>query len=295
MKRAVLASLFAASGILSAQPRISFEAEKSGKPLVCSTVVLDSGLLATVAVVGAKPDKAHLGADAEGTILDLAVHDPVSRLTLLKVPKGVTVKNAMKRGSSLDLEPGAPIYLDATKKDAVSRVVSWENRYRESVLPLALMRVHHPGDQVPAPGTPLFNGNGELVAICHQAAPDFGRGTYALPVEVIERVEKDFKARGRVVRCWIGIVMEVKHAVPSIMTVRPESPAAVAGVKKADILLAVGEHEVRSYADAVNAFYYLVSGEKTLVKVLRGTERLEMEVVPEMSPLMRESVGEEKE
>ncbi len=46
----------------------------------------------------------------------------------------------------------------------------------------------------------MFNAAGELLAICHQAAPDFGRGTYALPVEVIERVEKDLKARGRVVR-----------------------------------------------------------------------------------------------
>lgn len=140
----------------------------------------------------------------------------------------------------------------------------------------------------------MFNAEGELMAICHQAAPDFGRGTYALPVEVIGRVEKDLEARGRVVRCWIGIVMEVKHAVPSIMTVRPESPAAAAGVKKGDILLAVGDHKVRTYADAVNAFYYLVSGEETEVELLRGTERLTMKVVPEVSPVLRERSMPEK-
>ena len=142
--------------------------------------------------------------------------------------------------------------------------------------------------------TAEFFHEGELVAVCHQAAPDFGRGTYALPVEVIGRVEKDLKARGRVVRCWIGIVMEVKHAVPSIMTVRPESPAATAGVKKGDILLSVGDHKVRTYADAVNAFYYLVSGEETTVEVLRGTERLTMKVVPEMSPVLRGRAGTER-
>ena len=288
----VFAWVLVVPGVAFAQPRISFESAKGKGPMLASTVVLEGGVLATVAVVGAVPDKAHLGLKAEGPVLDLAIHDPVSRLTLLKIPKGITSAGVVKRGTAGDLVAGSAVYLDAKKKDAPSRVVSWENRYRESVLPLSLMRVHHPGEEVPAPGTPLFNGAGELVAICHQAAPDFGRGTYALPVEVIERVEKDRKARGRVVRCWIGIVMEVKHAVPSVMTVRPESPAAVAGIEKGDILLKVGDHRVRSYADAVNAFYYLVSGEKTEVTVLRGTKRLEMTVVPEVNPVFKEQGGE---
>ena len=106
---------------------------------------------------------------------------------------------------------------------------------------------------------------------------------------MITRVQKDQEANGKVVRCWIGIVMEVKHAVPSILTVRPESPAAKAGVKKEDILLSVGNYEVRSYADAVNAFYYLVNGEETEVTVLRGTEKLTLKVVPEASPLEKVS------
>lgn len=288
MKRAIFASLAAVPVLLAAQPVVSFEAEKGGKPVMGSTVVVDGGYLATVTVVGAKAGQAHIGKSLDGPKLELAIHDPVSRLSLLKVPAGVAVKGAVKRGSTLELDAGDAIYLDAAKKDAPSRVVSWENTYRDNVLPLALMRVHHPGDVVPLPGTPLFDADGALVAVCHQAAPDFGRGTYALPVEVIERVQKDLKARGRVVRCWIGIVMEVKHTVPSVMTVRPESPAATAGVKKGDILLAVGAHQVRSYADAVNAFYYLVSGEETTVEVLRGTERLTVNVVPEMSPVLRE-------
>ncbi len=291
MKRAFLASLVAVPGLMVAQPVVSFEAERGGKPLIGSTVVVDGGYLATVTVFGAKAAEAHLGKSLDGPKLELAIHDPVSRLTLLKMPAGVAVKGAVKRGSTKDLDAGDAIYLDAGKKDSPSRVVSWENKYRDNVLPLALMRVHHPGDVVPPPGTPMFNAAGELVAVCHQAAPDFGRGTYALPVEVIERVEKDLKARGRVVRCWIGIVMEVKHAVPSVMTVRPDSPAAAAGVKKNDILLAVGDYQVRTYADAVNAFYYLVSGEETTVEVLRGTERLTMKVVPEMSPVLRERSG----
>ena len=41
----------------------------------------------------------------------------------------------------------------------------------------------------------------------------------------------------------------------------------------------------------MNAFYYLVSGEETEVEVLRGTERMTMKVVPEMSPVLRERVG----
>jgi serine protease Do len=184
----------------------------------------------------------------------------------------------------LSLKPGDDLYLVAADHAAPSRVVKWETSYKGKVLPVALMRVHHPGEGPPLPGAPLFNAAGELVAICHQPAPQFGNGTFALPVEVVARVEADLKALGRVTSCWIGITVNASDPVLAIEMVRPGSPGAEAGLRKGDILLAIGPREVRTYAEARNAFYFLVAGQATSLRVLRGTQRLDLKVIPEVHP-----------
>ena len=284
MKRGGVFLLLLLSGLAAAAPEISFAEEEGEGRQIAATVVVGDGVLASVAVLGTDPSQARIGEGEGAQFLPLVIRDEVSRLTLLKVPEGVEVGEAIERGASVNLEAGDAVYLDPEDLTRVSRVVSWENKYGETVLPLSLMRVHHPGEKVPLPGTPLFDKQGRLVALCHQGAPEFGLGTYALPVEAIARVEKDLKSSGEFVSSWIGIRMDVKHPVLSIMSVRPESPAAAAGILKGDILLAVGEREVQTYADAVNALYYLVNGEETMVRVLRGTQPIEMTVVPEVSP-----------
>ena len=138
-----------------------------------------------------------------------------------------------------------------------------------------------------APGTPLSNADGQVVAICHQqASPGFGNATYALPVEVIERVEHDLKAFGEISPCWLGVVVNAADPVLSIEMVREKSPGAAAGIKKGDILLSVGPRRVSSYAQARDAFYYLVAGRATNLTVLRGTKRMDVKVIPEVHPLV---------
>ena len=264
---------------------ISFETEGGGDREVATMLTLSENLYATVTVVGADPRTAVRGRVEGGGKLPLVAHDSVSRLTLLARPAGGDEISFPELGRGRGLKRGALLYLDPDDKDRPSRVVSWENSYEENVLPLTLMRVHHPSKESPRPGTPLYDADGKLVALCHQETDEYGNGTYALPAEVIAKVRQDLRAHGKAVRCWIGIVMEIKYAVPAIVTVRPESPAAVAGVKKGDILLSVGGHEVRSYADTLNAFYYLMEGEETEVTVLRGTQKLSLKVIPEISPL----------
>lgn len=274
------------SGFAVAAPHVSFANESGEGSQVAATVAIGDGLLASVAVVGTDFGKVWMGEGEHAVPLTLVMGDEVSRLALLKVPEGGALEEAPQGGSTTHLEAGDPVYLDPDDLEHPSRVVSWENQYRDTVLPLSLMRVHHAGERVPLPGTPLFDKAGRLVALCHQAAPEFGLGTYALPVEAIARVEKDLKSSGKFVSSWIGIRLDVKHPVLSIRSVRPESPAAMAGILKGDILLAVGEREVQSYADAVNSLYYLVNGEEAVLRVLRGTEPVEAKVVPVETPVI---------
>ena len=73
-------------------------------------------------------------------------------------------------------------------------------------------------------------------------------------------------------------------AAPIVESVRPASPAQKAGLKNGDVILSIGGLPVSEYAEVVDAFYYLIAGEKKKFKVLRGTEIKEFEVIPEVSP-----------
>ena len=59
---------------------------------------------------------------------------------------------------------------------------------------------------------------------------------------------------------------------------RPESAAARAGVQKGDLLVELGGQEIRNIYDFVFVLRSAKPGETTTLAVLRGEERLELEV-----------------
>jgi len=62
--------------------------------------------------------------------------------------------------------------------------------------------------------------------------------------------------------------------------VLPDSPAASAGVQPGDLLLSIGARQITDYADAVNAFFYVIPGQPVTAKLLRGVEQLEVTLTP---------------
>ena len=259
MSRLFFLLTLAGTAFGGAQTAVSFEAVAAGgDPIEASSLDLGGGRLAAIAVVGAKPDVAKMTGSSGGA-LKLEGHDPVTRLTILKGASS-SEASAAPLGSSLDLHPGDELFLSPDGGGRASRVVKWETSYQGKVLPVALIRVHHAGTKTPLPGTPLYNAEGEVVAICHQPASQFGNGTFALPVEVLKRVESDLMERGKVSPCWIGITVNASDPVLAVEMVRPSSPGSKAGIRKGDILLTVGLRRVSDYAEARNAFYYLVAG-----------------------------------
>ncbi len=82
----------------------------------------------------------------------------------------------------------------------------------------------------------------------------------------------------------MGVTVDAANRVLSIEMVRPDSPGSLAGLKKGDIILSVGPRRVSTYAQARDAFYYMVSGKATNLSLLRGTKRLDLKVIPEVHP-----------
>ncbi|MBK1792538.1 S1C family serine protease [Persicirhabdus sediminis] len=284
---AVMASAMMVSSALADSVAIEL-ANPQAKDQALSAMALpvpSRGILASVAIVGSDPSKAQLVLADGNKDLKLLAFDDVSRIALYELPESLKSADKVKFGNGSMLEPAQALYLDHDDQNKVSRLVSKDKRFQGKVLPLALYRVNHDGE-LPVAGSPIYNEAGDMVALVHQPAYDVEGCTYALPIEVLMRAIDVSQDQGRVARCWIGIAMELQNEAPVVVGVRPASPARKAGIVKGDVIISVGDRQTSDYADVVDAFYYLVSGEAVKFKVLRGTQLVELDVTPELVPGM---------
>ena len=286
MVTAVLAWGFSYSSIQA--QTIQFEAlqVKGGKKAEASCVFLDAGgSLATIVELGADMKKASLVADGKKIPLKYVANDVNSRLAIYQLPANAKKQSQSPAtfGSSLALKPAQEVYFSSKDRADSARIVARVGRFQGKVLPVAVLRINH--SKTPhLPGTGIYSKEGKLIGIVRQTL--FGRtdSSYCLPVEVITRTMADQKLHGKVKHCWIGIIMDSMVAPPIIESVRPDSPAQKAGLKKGDLLLSIGAQSVASYSDVVDAFFYFMAGESKQFQVLRGTEVKEITVTPDVSP-----------
>lgn len=282
------AALLSVVSAFSQLQQVEFASYSEGaEPAVVNGVLVDNkGTLATIALLGSNPTKATIAGAAEGEKVELKLlaHDPVSRLTLLQLPeahrKGITVINAT--GDSSKLEPGDVLYSDLKNKAKISRMVSNVERYNGKILPLTFLRMNHPDGKLPA-GSPVMNAQDQLIGFSFQKSKE-GNSFFILPVEVLSHVQASLARDGKYTPCWIGVSMDQGEDTPVITSVRPESPASKAGLKNGDILVNIGGKKIGTYAEVVNAFYYLQPGKALEFRVLRGVELKTVKVTPEINP-----------
>jgi S1-C subfamily serine protease len=204
-------------------------------------------------------------------------HDPVSSLAFLKVDDGASPRAIEWLDDAGGVEGGA-MQAMAAGGPVKCRITGWVKQVGGKILPLALLRVHF-DPAVPPPGTPLLDQAGRVAAIVFQDA-GAGNTGYAIPAEAVHRVRRDVCNGGRLIRGWLGLSLRAETPSPKIVRVLPNSPAAAAGIRPADVLLSVGSRRISDYADAANAFFYLIPGQPVRVKLLRGGEQIEFTLAP---------------
>lgn len=286
--RAVFAAALSLSisQVIFAQTEVTFPIKgQEGETRAIILPVDQDGIYLTVGIVGADVSQGKSG-DQTYTLL---AQDPQSRITLLKSDQSGIPPLL---GSSSSLKPGSAVYRNPNKSGGICRVISWEGSFHEQPLPLNFLRIHYSGS-IPKPGQPLYDDTGKLVAIAHQPSPNFGKGTYALPIEAVVRNTVDFKAHNSLRRCWLGLHLDHKNPIPTIVGMRPDSPAEKIGLKQGDILISLGDWQITTYYSAINAFYYLIPDQKISCTYLRGTNLVTAEITPRAHPAY--AVLEEKE
>ena len=108
---------------------------------------------------------------------------------------------------------------------------------------------------------------------------------FAASMALVDRVVEDLIAEGRVARVQAGFrVVELTReermatAGAKIAGVLPDGPAGRAGLQVGDILLTVGDRQIRGPSDVVAALQLRRPGERVSLRVLRAGARLAFEL-----------------
>lgn len=134
-------------------------------------------------------------------------------------------------------------------------------------------------------GGALINSNGDLVGIntllIGKAANAEGIG-FAIPVDTATNVLRQLIATGHVIRGWLGanygfVPVAADSGLPAaaargaqITDASPGTPAALAGLQPRDILLRLGDNDIRDPADLSRREAALKPGSKVEVSGLRN-------------------------
>jgi serine protease DegQ len=140
-------------------------------------------------------------------------------------------------------------------------------------------------------GGALVDSNGHLIgvntAIFSRSGGSLGIG-FAIPVSVARVVLDSIVATGTVTRGWIGV--EPHPAIPAdgvvphargviVAGVVPTGPAAQAGIRRGDVLLAVEGRPVIDTPGLLATVALLKPGSHAALTVLRDSKRLDLKVV----------------
>ncbi|RJG50014.1 outer membrane-stress sensor serine endopeptidase DegS [Motilimonas pumila] len=144
-------------------------------------------------------------------------------------------------------------------------------------------------------GGALVNSRGELVGIntsayhITQDTESYGI-SFAIPQQLISRIMTSLIRDGRVIRGSIGVVggpvnpvmarlwgIEAQSGI-MITEVVPGGPAAQAGVKTSDVMLAINQEPVKGVTDVLDRVAEVRPGEVIQVKLLRDGEEVELAI-----------------
>ncbi|MFH1262013.1 MAG: trypsin-like peptidase domain-containing protein [Pseudomonadota bacterium] len=134
-------------------------------------------------------------------------------------------------------------------------------------------------------GGPLLNLRGEVVGI-NAAIVASGQGIgFAIPINLAKNVLLKLRESGKVVRGWLGVV--IQKVTPEAATalklpgasgalvsdIAKNSPALKAGIKTGDVIVRFKEREIKDWHELPAAVADAKIGEKAQVVVIRDGER----------------------
>ena len=139
-------------------------------------------------------------------------------------------------------------------------------------------------------GGPLFNLKGEVVGI-NTAIVSGGQGIgFAIPINLAKSLLPQLKSKGKVVRGWLGVVIQkvtpelaksfnLKESEGALVSdVMEESPASKADVRRGDVIVSFDGHPIKDMEQLPKLVAATEVGKKAKLGLIREGKSLEVEV-----------------
>jgi S1-C subfamily serine protease len=240
-------------------------------------------------------DGSTLGATVVGT--DAATDLAVIRAQASGLPSAQLGESASLRPGQLVVAIGNPFGFQSTVSagviSALGRALrSATGRLIENIIQTDVAL--NPGNS----GGPLVDTRARVVGI-NTAIVRMAQGiSFAIPIDTAKWVVSELLARGRVRRAYLGIVGQTRpmdrrvarhHALAAsfaveVVSVEPRGPAAVAGLREGDLIVALNDRPVRTVDEMHRMLVGWPIGETLNVGVIRGDRRFGAAVVPGEAP-----------
>ena len=246
-------------------------------------VALSDGRTASAMVIGSDPES------------DLAV----IRIQLGKLPVATIGDSDRLQVGDVVLAIGNPFGVGQTVTmgivSALGRTQTEVNPFESFIQTDAAI---NPGNS----GGALIDAQGNLIgintAIYSRSGGSMGIG-FAIPVATARQVMDGIVKDGVVRRGWIGVepsdlspelaeTFGVKTAQGVIITgVLQSGPAAQAGIRPGDVIIAVVDKPVGNVSELLSSVAALTPGTSAQFTVMRGSERVQLKVTPGLRPKPR--------
>ncbi len=237
-------------------------------------------LLATILVKPGDTDTYRAVTEEGISVMKLVARDGDSGFSLLS-PAGEEGKAwpvvpldtgapAPPTGASLTLQSSAP---------APARMAGHDLLHRSRLLESPWFRVHLPQGTW-AHGTPLTNPDGSLAGMLAGEVPDVTEAARMLPAAAVAHFVKRWTDRRTLARAVLGFKLSPAAGIPRVEECVAALPAERAGLQPGDVLLKVGSLAVNDAVAAAEACFYLRIDEPVTLAILRGTQTLDITVVP---------------
>ena len=131
-------------------------------------------------------------------------------------------------------------------------------------------------------GGPLLNAAGEVVGIntLVRSGPGAGLG-FAIPINRARSVAAQLVSSGRASHPFIGVALDQGSGGVRVMNVQPGGPAAAAGLRAGDLIVAAGGRPIQSPGQLVAAVEASGVGRPLELSVRREGGSLQVSVVPQ--------------
>ena len=247
--------------------------------------------------------------------LELTGTDPANDLAVVKIKNAPSDLTVAQIGSSKDLKVGqgvmaigAPLGLSSTATtgiiSALARpVVTKGESSDDSSSSSANQRVYTNAIQVDAAinpgnsGGPLFDSQGRVIGINSSIATlgsssssgtrsgNIGIG-FAIPIDLANKVAQQLIKDRKVTHAYLGVSLEdggatvngETRAGAKITKVGSGTPAANAGLREGDVILAVDGHAVGESAALMGYVRQFSAGDQVKFTVARGSNKMEVTV-----------------